>query len=83
MVPATSVIYAPYGDSVYLVEEKRTIRPRASRGRQAGSDEAAAPAKAADGKPGLIARQQFVRLGERRGDYVAVPRRPQGRSRRW
>ncbi|MGZ6028388.1 MAG: efflux RND transporter periplasmic adaptor subunit, partial [Myxococcaceae bacterium] len=31
-----------------------------------------AAAKPADGKPPLVARQQFVRLGERRGDYVAV-----------
>jgi membrane fusion protein, multidrug efflux system len=26
----------------------------------------------ADGKPGQIAQQKFIRLGERRGDYVAV-----------
>ena len=45
VIPATAVIYAPYGDSVYAVEEK---------------DKA------------LIARQKFVRLGERRGDLVSV-----------
>ena len=45
IVPATAIIYAPYGDSVYAIEEK---------------DKA------------LIARQKFVRLGERRGDLVAV-----------
>lgn len=44
-VPATAVVYAPYGDSVYVIEEK-------------------------DGK--TIARQQFVRLGLARGDFVAV-----------
>ncbi|HEX9242240.1 MAG TPA: efflux RND transporter periplasmic adaptor subunit [Anaeromyxobacter sp.] len=49
-VPATAVIFAPYGDSVYALAEKD------------------------DGKGGkaLVAQQKFVRLGERRGDFVAV-----------
>lgn len=50
IIPATSMLYAPYGDSVYTVEES----------------------KGHDGKTTLIARQKFIRLGERRGDYVAV-----------
>jgi len=50
VVPATAVLYAPYGDSVFALEEKR--------------DES--------GKTALTARQKFVRLGERRGDLVAV-----------
>ena len=41
LIPNTAVIYAPYGDSIFAVEEK-------------------------------AARQKFVRLGERRGDQVAV-----------
>lgn len=45
VIPATSVIYAPYGDSVFALEQK---------------DKA------------LVAHQKFVRLGERRGDVVAV-----------
>jgi membrane fusion protein, multidrug efflux system len=50
-IPTTAVLYAPYSDSVFVVEEK----------------------KGEDGKPaGLALRQQFVKLGERRGDYVAV-----------
>jgi membrane fusion protein (multidrug efflux system) len=49
-VPATSVIYAPYGDSVFVLEEKPD----------------------GNGRPTTVARQQFVRLGERRGDFVAV-----------
>ncbi|APG28834.1 efflux transporter periplasmic adaptor subunit [Syntrophotalea acetylenivorans] len=47
VIPATAVLYAPYSDSVFLIEE-------------------------ADGKAGLVLRQQFVRLGEKRGDFVAV-----------
>lgn len=49
VVPATSVLYAPFGDSVYVLEKK-----------------------VEDGKEKLLARQRFVRLGERRGDFVAV-----------
>jgi membrane fusion protein (multidrug efflux system) len=50
VIPATSVLYAPYGDSVFVIEEKK--------------DDA--------GKASTVARQKFVRLGERRGDFVAV-----------
>ena len=50
VIPATAVIYAPYGDSVFALEEKKD------------------PA----GQATLVARQKFVRLGERRGDLVAV-----------
>lgn len=47
VVPATALIYAPYGDTVFIVE------------------------KAAEGD-GLVARQQFVRLGASRGDFVEI-----------
>ncbi len=49
-IPATAVMYAPYGDSVFVIDQKQ----------------------GPDGKPTAVARQQFVRLGERRGDLVAV-----------
>ncbi len=49
-VPATAVLYAPYGDSVFTIEEQ----------------------KGAAGKTVTVARQKFVRLGERRGDLVEV-----------
>jgi membrane fusion protein (multidrug efflux system) len=45
VIPATAVIYAPYGDSVYAIEQKEKA---------------------------TVAHQKFVRLGERRGDLVAV-----------
>src|SRR5258705_8922733 len=51
VIPGTAVLYAPYGDSVFAIEEKK--------------DEAT-------GNTGLFAHQKFVRLGERRGDLVAV-----------
>ncbi|HSD18810.1 MAG TPA: efflux RND transporter periplasmic adaptor subunit [Anaeromyxobacter sp.] len=50
IIPATAVIFAPHGDSVFAIEQKK--------------DEA--------GKIQTVARQKFVRLGDRRGDYVAV-----------
>ncbi len=50
LIPMTSVLFAPYGDTVFLLEQRK--------------DEA--------GKDQLTVKQQFVRLGERRGDFVAV-----------
>ena len=50
-LPATAVLYAPYGDSVFIVEEQ--------------SDDQS-------GQAGKVLRQQFVRLGEKRGDFVAA-----------
>lgn len=58
VVPATSVVHASYGDSVFVVEPKKG---------PSGS-----VVKGPDGKPLQAARQQFVRLGERRGDFVAL-----------
>jgi membrane fusion protein (multidrug efflux system) len=49
-IPQTAVLYAPYGDSVFVVEEGRD----------------------ADGENKLTVRQQFVRTGEKRGDFVVV-----------
>jgi membrane fusion protein (multidrug efflux system) len=50
LVPATAAVYAPYGDSVFVLE----------------------PTTEAGKPPATVARQRFVRLGERRGDLVAV-----------
>ena len=50
-IPATSVAYAPYGDSVYVIEKKHDEKTK---------------------KDELALRQQFIRLGETRGDFVAV-----------
>lgn len=46
-VPSTAVIYAPFGDTVFVIEP----------GEKAGS---------------FKARQQFVRLGKARGDFVEI-----------
>ena len=50
IVPATSVAYAAYGNSIYVVEQM----------------------KDREGKEYLGVRQQFVKLGDRRGDFVAI-----------
>jgi membrane fusion protein (multidrug efflux system) len=47
-IPATAVLYAPYGDSVFVVADDKAR------------------------KGGKALHQQFVRLGEKRGDFVAV-----------
>jgi len=58
VAPATAVVHAPYGDSVFVVEDKK--------------DESGAVVAGPDGKPAKTARQQFVRLGASRGDFVAI-----------
>lgn len=58
VVPATAVVRAPYGDSVFLIEDKKPDAPGMR--------------KTPDGKPVRVARQQFVRLGESRGDFIAI-----------
>lgn len=50
-IPSTSVLAAPYGDSVFVVEEKNAEKNQAA---------------------GFQVRQQFVRLGEKRGDFVSI-----------
>jgi membrane fusion protein (multidrug efflux system) len=51
VIPATSVLSAPFGDSVYVIESK--------------------PEKDS-GKSELAVRQQFIRTGATRGDFVVV-----------
>jgi len=48
VLPETSVLHAPYGDSVFVVEEDKKR------------------------KGGKTVQQRFVRLGEKRGDFVVV-----------
>lgn len=77
VIPATAILFAPFGDSVYVVEA-----PKAEEGQggDAKGEAAKAPPKAPEGQAGppapaiprLVARQRFIRLGERRGDLVAV-----------
>jgi membrane fusion protein (multidrug efflux system) len=58
MVPAPAVVHAAFGDSLFIVENR--------------ADDEGHPLKAADGSPAKVARQQFVKLGDARGDFVAV-----------
>src|SRR5262249_692743 len=57
-VPATAVIHAPYGDSVFLLEDL--------------SDDYTGARETRDGNPILVARQSFVRVGAHRGDFAAL-----------
>ncbi len=50
-VPATSVLSAPFGDSVFVIEA------------QTGTNGAG---------PGQVVRQQFIRTGAARGDFVSI-----------
>ena len=58
LVPATAIVHAPFGDSLFIVEDKPQSSPGMS--------------TTPDGKPVKIARQQFVRTGQARGDFIAV-----------
>ena len=57
-VPATAIVHASYGDSVFVIEDKKPGAPGA--------------AQTPDGRPVKTARQQFVRTGAARGDFVAI-----------
>jgi membrane fusion protein, multidrug efflux system len=51
VIPATAISYAPFGDSVFVIEKKHDEKTK---------------------QDGLVLRQQFIRTGETRGDFVAV-----------
>ncbi len=51
VIPGSAVSYAPYGDSVFVIEKQKDPK---------------------SGQESLVLRQQFVRIGEVRGDFVAV-----------
>lgn len=50
-IPSTSILYAPFGDTVYVVDAKTN---------------------ADTGEKQMVVRQQIVRLGAQRGDFVSV-----------
>ncbi len=51
VVPGSAISYAPFGDSVFVIEKKKDEKT---------------------GKEMQTIRQQFVRVGEARGDFVAI-----------
>ncbi|PYJ89629.1 MAG: hypothetical protein DME70_01785 [Verrucomicrobia bacterium] len=51
IVPGTAISYAPYGDSVFVIEKKKDEKT---------------------GQESQVLRQQFVRVGEARGDFVSI-----------
>jgi membrane fusion protein (multidrug efflux system) len=50
-VPATAVLYAPFGNSVFVIDEQKNED---------------------SGEAEKVLRQQFIKLGQARGDYVDV-----------
>jgi membrane fusion protein (multidrug efflux system) len=51
VIPGSAVSYAPYGDSVFVIEKKKDPKTK---------------------KETQVIRQEFVRIGEARGDFVSV-----------
>ena len=58
LVAATSLVHASFGDSVFVVEERK--------------DDQGAVVTTPDGRPARLARQQFVKTGEARGDFAEI-----------
>ncbi len=59
-VPATAILHAPYGDSVFVIEPA------------SGEKSAAVGGETAAASEGYVIRQQIVRTGASRGDFVEV-----------
>jgi membrane fusion protein (multidrug efflux system) len=51
IIPGSAVSYAPFGDSVFVIEKKKDEKT---------------------GQETQVIRQQFVRIGEARGDFVSI-----------
>jgi membrane fusion protein, multidrug efflux system len=51
VIPGSAISYAPYGDSVFVIEKQKDEKT---------------------GKESEVLRQQFVRVGEARGDLVSI-----------
>jgi membrane fusion protein, multidrug efflux system len=51
VIPGSAISYAPFGDSVFVIEKKKDEKT---------------------GKEAQSIRQQFVRVGEARGDFVSI-----------
>ncbi len=51
VIPGSAVSYAPFGDSVFVIEKKKDEKT---------------------GEESRVLRQQFVRMGEARGDFVSI-----------
>ena len=51
VIPGSAISYAPFGDSVFVIEKKKDPKT---------------------GKESQVIRQQFVRVGEARGDFVSI-----------
>ena len=79
-IPETAVLYAPYGDSVFLIVDAREqqAQQEAKDKKDSKDKKGIKGEKGAGGGPGaqadtgFVLRQQFVRLGEKRGDFVQV-----------
>lgn len=74
MIPITAVQYATFGDSVFIIEEANDSEPDVKNETENETVQATAPeiADSENASTPLRVRQQFVKLGETRGDFVAV-----------
>lgn len=66
-IPSTAVLFNPYGDSVFLIMDAKEQQAQAAK-----EPKTPGPQPPPQPRTGLVLRQQFVRLGEKRGDLVVV-----------
>ncbi|MBV9290099.1 MAG: efflux RND transporter periplasmic adaptor subunit [Hyphomicrobiales bacterium] len=66
-VPRTAIVYSLYGDNVFVVKPAPPTPAMAASQSGAGANAAAAPASG-----GLIAERRFVRVGQARGERIAI-----------
>jgi membrane fusion protein, multidrug efflux system len=77
-LPQTSIVYNPYGETVYVVEKKSEFdRQQAVAAAQNAAAQNVAPSKLARKGPqlppdALVVQQTFVTTGPTRGDQVAI-----------
>ena len=79
LIPITAIQYATFGDSVFIIEEKKAEEKLSEEKTDATTtlvdspnDASKKDVKITSSQKKLVARQQFVKIGEARGDFVSI-----------
>lgn len=71
VIPATAVQFAPFGDSVFVIVDSNGDKAPVPN-EQAVSAQGKINSGSSEGDKAQILKQQFVQLGQSRGDFIAV-----------
>ncbi len=73
MIPITSVLYSPFGDSVFLVQNEKPTPPDDKEpAEEQSAQNASGDAPAGEESGALYLRQANIRIRDTRGDFLAV-----------